>query len=349
MAYFWAEWLADALRADPFVAARTVEVDGWRDRGRPPPQFSFLPSGIVDHHTACMARVGHDPQACLNGILAGRVDAPGPISQLLGTWTPPGVRYTGNNVDPRILIVAAGRANHAGVGAYRWGAPAGNGSSIGVEWCGPPALDQGAWPDVVIELRERVDAAILAHNGWSVDQVTTHWEYATPSGRKIDPSAGFDAQPALAWNAHWNPDVWRAQIAGRLTRPPLPPPDVIVEPPVPPDAPNTLEDDMELLNRTEPVYDSRTTTPFVAGEFRTITLPVACRAAEIGFTALGAVTNGNLKTWAPGQDIPDVAVLTYHPGAAITGAVIAAVAGDQIVVQASAACHVIINVFAIWP
>lgn len=226
--YAWAHWLADALRSDPFIAPRVIEVDGWQTRGRGPELgFSFLPSGILDHHTACMCRIGHDPQSCLNGILAGNGLAPPPVSQLLGTFTKPGTRWTGSNPDPHIIVVAAGRCNHAGAGVWPWGAPAGNGSAIGIEWCGPP--DNG-WPDIVVALREHVDAAILRWNGWTTQQLTTHWEYVQPvrPGAKIDPSGAWYAEGSLEQTEHWDPALWRDMVAITMKPPdpePEPPPD----------------------------------------------------------------------------------------------------------------------------
>ena len=211
--YHWATWLADALRADPVLAPRVVEVDGWRTRGRPPADFSFLPSGVIDHHTACMCNVGHDPSSCVRSIMAGNSSAPGPIAQLLTSFTPAGVRWDGRNADPRVFVIAAGRCNHAGAGVYRWGAPEGNGSSIGHEVCGPP---EGGWPDIVIEVRARVSAAILRRNGWPFDNVDTHNGYARPLGRKIDPSGAWRGQPNLGRLAPWNADLWRTTVAGYL-------------------------------------------------------------------------------------------------------------------------------------
>ena len=338
MAYFWATWLADALRKDKFVADRLIEVPGWQTRGRPPSQFSFLPTGTLDHHTACMIRHGHDPQACLNGILAGKPEAPGPISQLLGTWTAPGVRWNGTNPDPRILVVAAGRSNHAGVGEYLWGAPPGNGSSIGIEWCGPPEV--GAWPDIVIELRERVVAAILKHNGWTPYQATTHWEYATPSGRKIDPSAAYIGEPNLAWNKHWDPNVWRGRIAERMkpTEPPLP----ILPPTL------TVEDNMEILTTPSRVYDSRTSTAFAAGEQRVIPLGITARAASVNITAVAPAAAGHLNAWGSGPK-PAASVLNYAKGQTIANAVIVPVVDGSITVASHAAAHVIVDLAGFWP
>jgi hypothetical protein len=231
MAYWWLTDLADALRSDPWVAPRVIEAPGWKTRGRPESQFSFVPSGVLDHHTACMINHGHDPQNCLNGVIKGNSDAPGPISQTLGTWTPPGVRYDGTNVDPRIIVVAAGRANHAGTGTWPWGAPSGNGAAIGNEWCGPPGE---GWPDVVIELRERVDAALLRWYHWPIEHLTIHWEYATPRGRKIDPSGAWYGQPNLGELQHWSPEMWRARVSQKLVLPdPKPDPEPTPTPPPP--------------------------------------------------------------------------------------------------------------------
>lgn len=237
-AYYWSTWLADALRSDPFIADRVVEVDGWRTRGRPPAQFSYLPSGVLDHHTACMCNVGHDPASCLRQIIAGNASAPGPIAQVLESMTPTGVRYDGTNCDPRIYVIAAGRSNHAGAGVWPWGAPEGNGSAIGIEACGPAA---DGWPDLMIEVRARVSAAILRHNGWPIERLTTHNEYARPSGRKIDPSGAWPLEPDLGRLQPWSAATWRHHVA-RFLVPAPPAPDPEVEPfptPTPPE-----EDDM---------------------------------------------------------------------------------------------------------
>lgn len=345
MAYFWATWLADALRKDKFVADRLIEVPGWQTRGRPPEQFNFLPTGTLDHHTACMIRVGHDPQACLNGILAGKTEAPGPISQLLGTWTPPGVKWNGSNADPRILVVAAGRSNHAGVGEYIWGAPPGNGSSIGLEWCGPPETTK--WPDVVIELRERVVAAVLKHNGWSIMQATTHWEYAKPTGRKIDPSGPYIGEPALAWNKHWDPQTWRTRIAERM-KDPVPPVIPPVIPPLPPTI--TVEDNMEILTTPSRVYDSRATKPLAAGETRLIPLGLdpTTKAAIVNLTVTATQAAGHLNAWGAGPK-PSASVLNYAAGQTIANQVVLPVSNGAISVSSHAQAHLIVDLAGFYP
>jgi hypothetical protein len=212
--YEWARWLREALEADPFVRERLIVLDGWRDRGRPPPVRHFQPRAVVDHHTACLCPKGHDPRSCLRGIIDGFPDLPGPISQLLGTITPPGVAWNGSNVDPRVVLVAAGLSNHTNRNdrGKRPDLPraAVSGVSIGIEWCGPLAR----WPDVVVELRARVTAAILQARGWPADAVTTHFEIF--SG-KIDPSGAWQRQPGLGRLEGWDPGLWRAEVARHLT------------------------------------------------------------------------------------------------------------------------------------
>jgi hypothetical protein len=334
VSYFWARWLPDALQSDPFVADRLVVLDGWENRGRPPSSTMFLPSGIVDHHTACMIREGHDPQSCINGIIAGNSVAPGPISQLLGTFTPPGVRWNGSNPDPRIVLIAAGRANHAGTGIYPWGAPGGNGSSIGVEWCGPPA---GGWPDVVVELRARVDAAILRWNGWSTDQLTTHWEYATPRGRKIDQSGAHRDEPTIGQLQPWNPDRWRARVASVLAPPPIeiPPPE---------------DDEVTALARPAQAHDTRETPAGVlkAGEVRRIPVWVAdITQAELILTVIGPPNAGYLTVWGEGADPPKPATVAYNggpPDRVTTTSTLVAVRERQVYVRSTQACHLVITV-----
>ncbi len=205
-------WLRSALESDPEVARRLILVNGWETRGRPSSTGSYDPSGIVAHHTACMLPVGHDPANCLSVILNGNSVAPGPISQLLLTHTPPGTRWSGSNADPRIVLIAAGRCNHAGAtDTYPWGAPGGNASSLGIEACGPGSH---GWSDPAVDLYVRVIAAIC-RGRWHSSQVTTHHEVAPT--RKIDPSGPWAGQRSLARLTPWDPDVLRARVSARLT------------------------------------------------------------------------------------------------------------------------------------
>ncbi len=165
------DWLADALRD---AGCKVVELAGWKTRGR---LGVFGPvKGILCHHTAG-SKTGNAPSLPL--IVSGRPDLPGPLSQIHlardGTFT----------------VIAAGRCNHAGTGAWQ-GVTSGNSSFIGIE-----AENAGdgtdPWPDVQMESYARGCAAILKHIGASVIMCAGHKEYATPKGRKIDPSFSMPA------------------------------------------------------------------------------------------------------------------------------------------------------------
>lgn len=217
--YIPATWLAIALASDPVVAPRVVECSGWEKFGRPPSVGEFDPRGVLEHHTACLLPVGHDPATCLRVIQQGNTEAPGPISQLLITATPTGVRWDGHTVDPRVYVVAAGRANHAGSCIYPWTSATGvrdNAGAIGIECCGPPTR----WPDFLVEFRARVTACLLRTPGWAADRVSTHHESAVnPPGRKIDPSGAWRGEPDLTQTTPWSASRWRQLVAQYLNLP----------------------------------------------------------------------------------------------------------------------------------
>jgi LysM repeat protein len=113
-------WMAAALRESGLVVK---EVKGWRARGRP---MSFDPRGVVFHHTASNRNSG--PRPALGTVLNGRQLAdgtflPGPLCNIL---------VGRDNV---MYLVAAGRANHAGLGGPWRNIPvdSGNKYMIGVE------------------------------------------------------------------------------------------------------------------------------------------------------------------------------------------------------------------------
>lgn len=156
-------WLADVLRA---AGCKVIEQPGWKDRGR---GDMGTVKGVLAHHTGAGSTSG-----LLNLIVNGRADLPGPLSQLFldedGTWH----------------VIAAGRCNHAGAGSWQ-GVTAGNTSFIGVE-----ARNAGdgkdVWEEAQMDAYARGVAAILKHVGADDVMVAGHKEYATPRGRKIDPS-----------------------------------------------------------------------------------------------------------------------------------------------------------------
>lgn len=161
----WITWLADVLRA----AKLTVdEQPGWKTRGRGP---MTAVRGILCHHTGGSLK-GNAPSLAL--VRDGRPDLAGPLSQLvLGR-------------DGTFFVVAAGRCNHAGAGIWQ-GEMAGNSTFIGIE-----AENAGTmadpWPQKQMQAYIRGCAAIMAHLGLPAQMVAGHKEYATPPGRKIDPT-----------------------------------------------------------------------------------------------------------------------------------------------------------------
>jgi hypothetical protein len=105
--------IAQRLRA---AGIPVVEVAGWQTRG----SSSFDPRGSVNHHTAGPSS-GATPS--LNTCIYGRPDLAGPLCNVFQSREPDG--------DDVAYVVAAGRANHAGEGAWR--GLSGNSSVYGLE------------------------------------------------------------------------------------------------------------------------------------------------------------------------------------------------------------------------
>jgi peptidoglycan hydrolase-like protein with peptidoglycan-binding domain len=162
-------WLPDTLRA---AGLRVAMCDGWETRGGDPPGPM---AGVMLHHTAG-PKTGNMPS--LGVIRDGRPDLKGPLSQL------------GLGRDGTYYVVASGKANHAGKGEWN-GIGNGNQRMIGIEaentgYLSGPKADP--WPDVQMDAYLRGVAAILLHLGLSPASCCGHKEYATPRGRKTDPT-----------------------------------------------------------------------------------------------------------------------------------------------------------------
>lgn len=172
-------WLPDALRAE---GVTVVEHPGWQTRGN----ATFAPRGVVCHHTAGPAR-GDAPS--LGTCVSGRPDVPGPLCHVV-------LARSG-----KAIVVASGRANHAGKGGWR--GLAGNTSVWGIE-----AENTGRgepWPAGQIDAYHRIVTAMCRGGAGvapiPVSMVCAHREWAP--GRKVDP-AGIDM------------DAFRAAVAARL-------------------------------------------------------------------------------------------------------------------------------------
>ena len=135
-------------------------VPGWRTRG----SSSFNPKGVVCHWTAGPRNAKGRPS--LNVVTYGRPGLSGPLCQ---------VYLDRNGV---AVVVAAGRANHAGRGGYK--GLSGNSSVFGIEAeCG----GDGDWTDAQRREYPKVVAALVSLTGRSEKYVCGHNEWTT---RKID-------------------------------------------------------------------------------------------------------------------------------------------------------------------
>lgn len=99
MAYVWQRWMATEFRA---AGLKVIEVEGWENRGRPASTGHYDPDeGVTNHHTGSTSSPSN-PGPTLRTLIAGRPDLPGPLAP----WS---VRYDGT-----VVVIAAGRCNHAG-------------------------------------------------------------------------------------------------------------------------------------------------------------------------------------------------------------------------------------------
>jgi N-acetylmuramoyl-L-alanine amidase-like protein/putative peptidoglycan binding protein len=166
-------WLPTVLLE---AGLKVAEQPEWRTRGRG--DVGAI-KGVLCHHTAG-PKTGIMPS--LGVVTNGRSDLPGPLSQLcLGR-------------DGTFFVIAAGRANHAGIGNWQ-GVTTGNSSFIGIEaentgqTTGPNA---DPWPAVQLNAYRRGVAAILKKVKADAIMCCGHKEYALPVGRKSDPTFDMD-------------------------------------------------------------------------------------------------------------------------------------------------------------
>lgn len=197
-------WLPDRLRA---WGLTVIEQPGWRTRGS---AFPATPRVAIGHHTATPASAPGDLPT-LRILRDGRSDLPGPLCQ---------VALSRSGV---VHVIASGKANHAGQGAW-----AGISSSALTVGCEVEHPGTGPWPPHLLGAFDRVMAALLDGLGQGASKYCGHREWALPAGRKVDPG-GVDL------------DRQRLRIGGLLAAGPRPAP--APKPPAPP-APTVQEDDM---------------------------------------------------------------------------------------------------------
>jgi len=168
---------ADAFaRVATRLRARGFEVDeqpGWRTRGSRGRSLVDV-QGVMLHHTV------DNPPAdypSLRIVRDGRSDLPGPLAQF-------GVARSG-----RILLIAAGLANHAGKTAHGWQQ---NSRCVGIE-----SANKGTgaepWPARSMAAQRALVEELGREFGFGASRVVGHKEAAVPRGRKVDPAYDVNA------------------------------------------------------------------------------------------------------------------------------------------------------------
>jgi N-acetylmuramoyl-L-alanine amidase len=139
-----------------------IASSGWKDRGV---SSSVNFWAVLEHHTA-------NPNDNDGILINGRSDLPGPLCNWAlheyGDW----------------VLIASGRANHAGEGTLP------SSESYGVEATGPQNYPDTYGPDAFPNNYDSYvigTACILAVMGGDESDVFGHKETARPLGRKIDP------------------------------------------------------------------------------------------------------------------------------------------------------------------
>ena len=169
-------WLPLVLKQ---AGLKVAEVDGWQNRGRSDVGRIF---GVICHHTVGRA-TGNMPT--LDNLIHGDANLRGPKAQL------------GLGRDGTFFVIAAGRANHAGVGQFVFTENGttrkivnGNSNLIGIEGENTGLNTDMPWPAVQLDAFQRGVAAILKHIGRGPEFCIGHKEWAR--GRKIDPLFDMD-------------------------------------------------------------------------------------------------------------------------------------------------------------
>jgi hypothetical protein len=157
---------------------KVKETEGWQKRGRPASTGGFNPVGVLCHHTATGKTTSNANVEKL--LINGRSDLPGPLCHL------------GLQRDGTVVIIAAGRANHAGTAKKSGSVAAGDGNSL---YIGIEAYNSGTgepWPDAQYNAYVLLCAVLsLKVTKSSAQTVRAHKETSVTG--KIDPTFPMDA------------------------------------------------------------------------------------------------------------------------------------------------------------
>lgn len=157
-----------------FVGLDVHTVSGWSTRG----SSSFAPTISLSHWIAGPRGVAEGRRPMLNLVTVGRSGLPGPLCN----------DYMGRSGE--CVLVAAGRANHAGRGS--WKGVTGNTGSMGTEaeaadnrdWT---AKQKTTWPLFhIYKLFAMWEKGLISWNQITADRACSHAEFALPRGRKVD-------------------------------------------------------------------------------------------------------------------------------------------------------------------
>lgn len=143
-----------------------------------------------------------------------------------------------------------------------------------------------------------------------------------------------------------DPDNWSNPfpIEWRLTAPPIPP--TPPQPTYPPSVEIPLEDNMKLIEPPARAYDTRSKDgPMKAGETRVISIGYSVPGAQINLVAVQPGSDGYMSVWGSGPK-PNSSALNYTTGENVANCVPVHVVDGAITVYSSAACHLIVDVFA---
>jgi hypothetical protein len=211
-------WQVDIRTALRDHGVRVVTTDGWAARG-----YNTLdPVAQVNHHTAI---AGPCTPSTAAAMIRGRPDLPGPLCNTHGGLDP--------DVKPVLYLIAGRRARHAGKGsgvvlqemlANR--PPSGDAADrglvddtdgnrrlIGHEWQHPG--DSSPWPDPLLELVTRTNAAFADVFGWTAARSIHHREWTR---RKIDMSWRGDLRGLIHARLTGEDDMTAAELEAVVRR-----------------------------------------------------------------------------------------------------------------------------------